>query len=135
MTIKSGGIIHLAFGPRINRSRPAIDPLFRSAAKIYGNKTIGIILSGLFDDGILGLNIIKNVGGHTIVQDPKEAPYPDMPLNALQNVNIDYCLTIKDMVPIIASILNKHNPSTINKSDNKKFDQIEAAIDEKKFTM
>ena len=84
-------------GAHENRSRPAIDPLFRSAAVAFGTGVIGILLTGYLDDGTSGMKAIKKCGGICIVQDPDEAEYPDMPRNALNNVKIDYCLPISEM--------------------------------------
>lgn len=83
ITIEAGKIRVLR-GPRENRHRPAIDPLFRSAAREFGPRVIGIVLSGLRDDGSAGLYAIKKRGGITIVQDPGESPWHDMPRNAIQ---------------------------------------------------
>lgn len=84
-------------GAHENRSRPAIDPLFRSAAVAFGTGVIGILLTGYLDDGTSGMKAIKKCGGICIVQDPEEAEYPDMPRNALNNVKVDYCLPIAEM--------------------------------------
>lgn len=78
------GLITLDHGARENLHRPAIDPLFRSAARTYGAATIGVVLSGTQDDGAAGLLAIQLRGGRTIVQDPADAPYPEMPQNALE---------------------------------------------------
>src|SRR5687768_905155 len=86
------GRIRLTRGPRENRFRPAIDPLFRSAAQVYGPAAIGVILTGSLDDGAAGLWAIKQLGGTAIVQDPEEALYPDMPRAAIQATNVDYCV-------------------------------------------
>lgn len=90
-------------GAHENRSRPAIDPLFRSAAVAFGTGVIGILLSGYLDDGTSGMKAIKSCGGTCIIQDPEEAEYPDMPRNAMNNVKIDHCLPISEM----GSLLDK----------------------------
>src|SRR5207247_6440851 len=78
--------IRLTNGPRENGARPAIDPLFRSAARVYGQRVIGIILSGSLDDGTAGLEAIKERGGLAIVQDPNEAEFESMPRTAMENL-------------------------------------------------
>ena len=85
--------IQIGHGPKENRFRPAVDPLFRSAALNYGAGVIGIILSGGLDDGTSGLCAVKQAGGITIVQDPNDAEAGSMPFNAMRHVAIDYCLT------------------------------------------
>ncbi|MDX1546298.1 MAG: chemotaxis protein CheB [Rhodothermales bacterium] len=78
--------IRLSRGPRVNRARPAIDLAFRSAAVAYREKTIGVVLSGMLDDGAAGLLAIARCGGRAIVQDPDEAPHASMPESALASV-------------------------------------------------
>lgn len=92
-------------GAQENRSRPAIDPLFRSAAVAFGNGVIGILLTGYLDDGTSGMKVIKRCGGICIVQDPKDADYPDMPKNALNNVEVDYCLPISEMGALLYQLI------------------------------
>lgn len=98
------GIVRVTRGPKENRFRPAVDPLFRSAAYIYGSRTIGIVLSGALDDGTSGLWTIKNRGGIAIVQEPAEAEVPSMPENALAAVEVDYRLSIAEMVPLLVKL-------------------------------
>ena len=95
--ILAGERIRLGHGPTENRHRPSIDVLFRSAANAYGPRVAGVLLTGNLDDGVAGLAEIKKHSGLTIVQDPKEAPYPDMPFRALEAMRVDWCLTLNDI--------------------------------------
>jgi two-component system chemotaxis response regulator CheB len=94
-------------GAMENRSRPAIDPLFRSAAVAYGNRAIGVVLTGYLNDGSAGLSTIRRCGGICIVQDPQDAAYPDMPQHALNEVKVDYCVPLAEMGPLLAKLLLK----------------------------
>ena len=89
-------------GARENLARPAIDPLFRSAAASFGAGTIGVVLTGSLNDGTAGLVAIKHCGGTTIVQEPLEANYPDMPLSALRHVAVDACLPLAGIAAELA---------------------------------
>jgi two-component system, chemotaxis family, protein-glutamate methylesterase/glutaminase len=84
--------IVLGCGPRENMVRPAIDPLFRSAALHYGPRVIGVVLSGLLSDGAAGLNAIKRCGGVALVQDPTDAISDEMPLRAIEATTVDLCV-------------------------------------------
>lgn len=97
-------------GARENRSRPAIDPLFRSAAVAYGNRVIGIILTGYLDDGTSGMMAIKRCGGVCIAQDPEDAAYPDMPRAVIANVGADHCLPIAGMGPLLSELVTRVLP-------------------------
>jgi two-component system, chemotaxis family, protein-glutamate methylesterase/glutaminase len=90
----SEGVIRLSHGPLEHNNRPAIDALFSSAAQVYGERVIGVLLSGMLKDGVEGLKEIKKHGGLAIVQDPAEARFPEMPGNALAEIEVDYCLPV-----------------------------------------
>ncbi len=103
LLVKKGSII-LGRGPEENRWRPSIDVLFRSAAAAYSTRAIGVILTGLLDDGTTGMLAIKRSGGTSVVQDPNEAEYPDMPLSVLNTMEVDYCISLADMGEVISGI-------------------------------
>jgi two-component system, chemotaxis family, protein-glutamate methylesterase/glutaminase len=105
-----GDRIRLMNGPVENRHRPAIDPLFRSAARSLGPAAIGIILSGYLDDGCAGLFRIKISGGSTIVQDPEDALVPDMPRNAIERVNPDHVVSVRELAPLMTSLAESETP-------------------------
>jgi two-component system chemotaxis response regulator CheB len=96
--------IRVTKGPKENRFRPAIDPLFRSAAYVFGARTIGVVLSGALDDGSAGLWTIKLRGGTAVVQDPADALHRSMPLNAMQNALVDHKLPAADIGRLMGSL-------------------------------
>lgn len=98
------GVVRVTRGPKENRFRPAVDPLFRSAAYIYGPRVIGIVLSGALDDGTAGLWTIKNRGGLAVVQDPSDAEVPSMPQSAMASVKIDYRLPVSEMGTLLVKL-------------------------------
>jgi len=99
------GRISLTKGPRENWARPAIDPLFRSAASVCGANTIGVILTGALNDGTAGLYEVAEAGGVTIVQDPAEALNPSMPRSALAHVAVDHCLPLAGIAELLTGLI------------------------------
>jgi two-component system chemotaxis response regulator CheB len=98
------GHVRVAKGPKENRFRPAIDPLFRSAAQVYGPNAIGVILTGNLDDGAAGLWAIKQLGGVAIVQDPAEALFSSMPASALQSVKTDHVVRLAEIPRLLVRL-------------------------------
>ena len=111
MLLHPGHII-LRRGPHENRTRPAIDPLFRSAAVNYRSRVIGVVLSGLLDDGSAGLLAIKACGGLCVVQEPSDALWPEMPRNALLHDHVDHCAPVLEL-PDLLGRLSREPPGTM----------------------
>jgi two-component system chemotaxis response regulator CheB len=107
------GYLRVLQGPRENLHRPAIDPLFRSAAASYGPRVIGVILSGMLDDGTAGLMLVSAAGGEAIVQDPQSALFAEMPRSALDHVSKAQALPLQDiperLLELIRSPLTTRN--------------------------
>lgn len=101
------GVVRVTRGPKENRTRPAVDPLFRSAAQVYGQRVIGVVLTGNLDDGTAGLRAVKQLGGTAVVQDPEEALWPSMPANAMRYLQVDYCVKLAEIAPLLVRLTNK----------------------------
>src|SRR4051812_22577036 len=94
-------------GPKENRFRPSIDTLFRSAAYSYGSRVMGIILSGMLDDGTSGMWTIKHLGGICLIQDRKDAMFESMPQNVTHFVDVDYEVSCDEMGALVAKLINE----------------------------
>jgi len=101
-------------GPRVNNHRPAIDPLFRTAARWHGPHSVAVLLSGTLDDGSAGMLTVATRGGTTIVQSPSDALFPDMPANALQLTHVDHALPAEAIGAAITDAVQTPSRSTRN---------------------
>lgn len=99
------GCMLITKGPRENLFRPAIDPLFRSAAAAYGPRVIGIVLTGMLQDGTVGMEMIKRSGGITLVQKPEDAEYPDMPQSVVDEMEVDYVVPVHEMGELLQELV------------------------------
>ena len=102
-----GDRIVLGRGPKENSARPAVDVLFRSAARSYGSRVIGVVLSGSLDDGTVGLDVIKRAGGIAVVQDPEQAMFPGMPRSAVENVAVDHVVPREQIASLLARLAHE----------------------------
>jgi two-component system chemotaxis response regulator CheB len=98
------GIVRLNRGAREHHTRPAIDPLFRSAAQRYGSRVIGVLLSGMGSDGVSGLIAIKKAGGISLVQHPGEARFGTMPCTAIAEDDVDAMLTVDELASTLTAL-------------------------------
>ncbi len=112
------GYVSLSHGPHENLARPAIDPLFRSAAVTYGSAVVGVVLTGQLNDGTSGLLTVKDRGGFTIVQEPKEATARSMPLSAIRHMEVDKVCTLEEMARLFVELANDAPPPESQESLN-----------------
>jgi two-component system, chemotaxis family, protein-glutamate methylesterase/glutaminase len=105
LLLRDDGTLHLGQGPRENMVRPSIDALFRSAAMAYGPRVVGVLLSGMLNDGVSGLEAIKRCGGLTVVQDPNDATADEMPRNALRAVIVDRIVSTKNLCDVVHELV------------------------------
>jgi two-component system chemotaxis response regulator CheB len=115
------GRVRITRGPRENRHRPAIDPMFRTAARAYGSRVVGVILSGQLDDGAAGLLAVKMAGGLTIGQDPAEATSPEMPSRAIQYAEADHVLPAREIALLLTHVVELSPPGSRPSSESAGF--------------
>ena len=106
MMLESGRIVVQA-SPRESFHRPSINALFRSAAQSHGRRVLGVILTGILEDGAAGAWEIWHRGGVVIVQDPTEAPYPDLPKHVIDTVPVDYCARLPRIADLIQNFATR----------------------------
>lgn len=99
-----GRHLRIRRGPQENRTRPSVDALFRSASLAAGHRSIGVVLTGMLDDGTAGLVALKAAGSINVVQAPEDAPWPDMPRSALEGDSPDHCVPLADLAPLLARL-------------------------------
>jgi two-component system chemotaxis response regulator CheB len=129
------GHIELVRGPKENRHRPAVDPLFRSAAIYYGPRVTGVILTGTMDDGAAGLLAVKRRGGAAIVQDPADADYGGMPVSAIDSTPVDYILPLSEIPATVVKLAGERTatlaaaPFGRNSRDREEVEYAEANME------
>jgi len=105
--------LFLGAGPRENNSRPSIDVMLRSAALCCGGRTVGVVLTGTLDDGASGLWAVQRCGGLTVVQDPQDAAFPQMPRAALDRVGPDHVASLSQMPQLLSQLVHQPRGETL----------------------
>jgi two-component system, chemotaxis family, protein-glutamate methylesterase/glutaminase len=126
LLVKKGGLV-TPRGPKENLFRPAIDPLFRTAARLYGPRVVGVILSGGLDDGTHGLGLVSRHGGLTVVQDPEDAAFDSMPSSAMKYTTVDHVVPASGMGPLLDRLVRQ--PAAAPPAVAEKVDVAEAPTD------
>jgi two-component system, chemotaxis family, protein-glutamate methylesterase/glutaminase len=125
--LADGERLRLGVGPPENRSRPSVDPLLRSVALCCGSRAIGVILTGALNDGSSGLRALKQCGGMTVVQDPHDALFSEMPRAALDQVEPDHVVTLAAMAGLLARLVREPAGTPMPAPDNVRLEVAVAA--------
>ena len=123
--------VGVELGPRENMHRPAIDPLFRTAAHHHGSRVIGVIASGALDDGTAGLQAVKGAGGIAVVQDPADAVCASMPAHAMARVAVDHCVKAVDLPALLVHLVGvpAPDPSTRMQAPFEKYEEAASTLE------
>ena len=116
--------VHLGMGPKEQHQRPCINVTFRSAALAYGDRVVGVVLTGQMDDGTAGLWDIKRRGGIAVVQNPEEALFPSMPLSALREIEADYTPTLAELAPLLCRLAIGEGEQERTEVEGKKMEPV-----------
>lgn len=112
--IQPGGVLKLSLSPPIHYTRPSAEPLFSSAAAVFGNRVVGVVLTGSDSDGSIGVQLIKNMGGHVIVQDEATSADFSMPRSAIKTGQVDRVLPLPEIAPVIVKFISEINNTPDN---------------------
>jgi two-component system chemotaxis response regulator CheB len=120
--------VRILHTPSENGTRPAIDPLFRSAARVYGPRVVGVVLTGTLDDGTAGVAAIKAAGGITVAQDPEDCFAPGMPRSAIVSGHIDHVLLLRDIPVLLRALVEEQAPPSIARAGSQQLMRREAEL-------
>jgi two-component system chemotaxis response regulator CheB len=124
LLVAEGQRVRVTRGPRENHHRPSVDPLFRSAARTYGKRVIGVVLTGALNDGTAGLLAVRGAGGIAIVQDPSDALVAAMPDNAARIAGADYCIALDRMASLLIELIQKSQTNPGDSSMTEAFEKM-----------
>lgn len=124
------GRMRLNRGARENHHRPAVDPLFRSAARYYGRRVVGVILSGALHDGTAGLMALRAAGGLAIVQDPGEAFVAGMPQSAAQIAGADHIVPVAEMAPLLTKLVQEGSSMGAETNPSDPIERMHEVVDQ-----